>query len=60
MLPVKCAIRRGVHEDDRILETNKAGQVKSVGRVIRKGKGCNGLFVGVTPTYLESNFAESC
>ena len=35
-----------------VFEPNKACQAKSVGRVIHRGKGCNGWFVGVTPSYL--------
>ena len=41
-----------------ILEPHKVGQVKFVGRVIRKKNGSRQLFVGVTPTYLDSCFSD--
>ena len=41
-----------------ILEPHKVGQVKFVGRVIRRENGSRQLFVGVTPTYLDSCFSD--
>ena len=41
-----------------ILKPHKVGQVKFVGRVIRRENGSRQLFVGVTPTYLDSCFSD--
>ena len=41
-----------------ILELHKVGQVKFVGRVICRENGSRQLFVGVTPTYLDSCFSD--
>ena len=39
-------------------EPHKVGQVKFVGRVIRRENGSRQLSVGVTPTYLDSCFSD--
>ena len=41
-----------------MLEPHKVGQVKFVGRVIRRENGSRQLSVGVTPTYLDSCFSD--
>ena len=40
------------------LEPHKIGQVKFVGRVICRENGSKRLFVGVTPSYLDSCFED--
>ena len=40
------------------LEPKKVGQVKFVGRVIRREHDSKQLFVGVTPSYLDSCFED--